>query len=587
MKQIILTLLSACALLTTGAQTRDLPGPTPNLQLVPAGSYVIAMDNTHQKSITGYFNLKAYGLVAYLLNNNVRIKWAIKAGKLKDAADISGVLADRVLPSFIQQNNPKDFKAGPFIISSTENDMAAVSNLIHSFYSEMGAYPKKGKDTDDKDGDKPIVEEPVDVTTDYRPQVYSLRTSVTVDIRYDLTGFKPKGAVLNNGGNERIHLNYFMDCSIPTINYGVASASMLLGSCYTFASEPHNSSIPDEAMKRLRAFIASGGNFLAQCAAIRTYENNPHGRFQTTTGIKDVNASIGTNLVYPNADLSFSQFEGAFNASDGGSLKNWKVVSNTSNNAHVHAGGTGSNSTTIGASVSKLKGKDDRGGLVFYVGNHSFKSNKEVAEINGIRMYMNAFLTPSLNLSCPANSPLAARLLTFEGSKTNSTIALKWRIAENELAEKFEIERSENGTVFTALAKIGGSQKSGEEQYSFTDNDTKGGKGLYRIKLTDKTGRSAYSKVLVFDSKGSTAPLKVINNPVNDKLVLSYYAAATKEIEVVIYNTTGRNVYQKKMQCPQGENVWTLPVTAFSMKGYYIVEVSDQNGRSTTKFLKN
>jgi hypothetical protein len=48
-------------------------------------------------------------------------------------------------------------------------------------------------------------------------------------------------------------------------------------------------------------------------------------------GITISNANIRTALLYPNPDLSFCQFEGAFNASSGGSLKNWKIAVSAAN----------------------------------------------------------------------------------------------------------------------------------------------------------------------------------------------------------------------------------------------------------------
>src|SRR5437868_5198948 len=70
------------------AQNTDLPNPDPNLQTAPAGSFIIAMDNTNQAN-PGYFNLKAYGMVVTLMDFDVRFRWVITAGKVKDGVDIN------------------------------------------------------------------------------------------------------------------------------------------------------------------------------------------------------------------------------------------------------------------------------------------------------------------------------------------------------------------------------------------------------------------------------------------------------------------------------------------------------------------
>ena len=89
MKSSVLSLLMLLPV-TFSLKAQDLPGATANLQTLSAGSYVIAMDNTLQTNTAGYFNLKAYGLVVYLLNNNVKLKWVIAAGRIKDGIDFSG-----------------------------------------------------------------------------------------------------------------------------------------------------------------------------------------------------------------------------------------------------------------------------------------------------------------------------------------------------------------------------------------------------------------------------------------------------------------------------------------------------------------
>ena len=75
------------------------------------------------------FNLKAYGLLVHLLNNNVKLKWIIKPGKLKDANDFS-VNASRVKPTTSAGAN-LDFAGGPFVIF--QQDTTGVAALVQAF----------------------------------------------------------------------------------------------------------------------------------------------------------------------------------------------------------------------------------------------------------------------------------------------------------------------------------------------------------------------------------------------------------------------------------------------------------------------
>ncbi len=373
---IILTLI-----IGNYAISQDLPNPPNNNVTLTSGSYVIAMDNNYQLGSTGYFNLKAYGLVVYLLNNNVPVKWAILSNKVKDGIDFS-VNATRIKPSVGTAAN-LDFRAGPFVIQSA--DLSGIANLIDAYNNTIS-------------------------NVNDRVKVYQTNAPVTVSQRYDLTGFKPKAILLNNGGNFKIHRQYLLNAGVTfsmnstqtqSLNWSLGVAEDLPGGCYTFASEAHwkarSAAEATSVVTNIRSFLNAGGNVLAECAAVRTYENAGH--FHSTGGINvnTENDYSGSSswVVYPNADLSYSQFCGAVNINKGGSLKNWTYSGSLLNNQHEHAVGSGSNNN-IGASAAKFRSSGS-GGMLYYLGNHNYDQTTQLDVLNGIRMYLNAFLTPSAN----------------------------------------------------------------------------------------------------------------------------------------------------------------------------------------------
>src|SRR5688572_33443475 len=100
---------------------QDIPGATASIQTAPAGSIVIAMDNTNQatstiNAATGtyLFNLKAYGLVTLFRNAGIYVNWVISTGKAKDGIDFTGT-AERIYPTYVAPQS-LDFRAGPFLI---------------------------------------------------------------------------------------------------------------------------------------------------------------------------------------------------------------------------------------------------------------------------------------------------------------------------------------------------------------------------------------------------------------------------------------------------------------------------------------
>lgn len=383
--KVILTLYTL-VVLQAFAYGQDLPNPPANLQTLPEESYVIAMDNQWQATAGPhpsfrYFNLKAYGLVVYLLNNNIKVKRVIRSGKQKDEVDFS-VSSRQIKPTAELVPALRDFKAGPYVIFGTDLLRVNINQLIDNYNNNYGGLSGINSDT-------------------AKVRVYKTTADVEVDVRYDLTGFKPKASILTDGSTlsglnyTQVHLLYMTLAGVPITNYTTGANTDLAVNCFTFASEPHNDYQNATVVSNIKNFVLAGGNFLAQCAAIRNYELL--GRFQSSGGIS-VSNSTPAAVYFPNADLNMSQFESGFSIRQGGSCQNWQYGSSAfANGAHAFVTNTNGyvgTSSLIGASASKLTGFTNPGGMAFYLGNHSYTKTDDYNHINGIRMYLNAFLTP-------------------------------------------------------------------------------------------------------------------------------------------------------------------------------------------------
>jgi hypothetical protein len=371
------------------------------------------------------------------------------------------------------------------------------------------------------------------------------------------------------------------DAGIPASNY-TTSAGDNLTNCFTFASEPHNDNTGaqvDSAIVHIRQFVQMGGNFLAECAAIMNYENNVLGRFQTTTGITNTTSNPYTGINYSNPDLSFSQIEGIFDGDLTGSVKNWSINAIPINNEHSHIKGIGASNASLNASVSKLK--TGAGGLVFYLGNHDY-TTANLQNINGIRMYMNAFLTPSI-----AMCALPLSLISFSGALKNGIAQLHWTVAENETGDHFELQSSTDGKNFSTLTTIPTTLNQGLESYSYIQNKVDG-TTFFRLKMINKSYSIVYSKVIVFKDKGekSDGRITVLENPVHGSLTFSYTTNNPGLSEISIFNSVGVKVYHTQVNAQAGMNSFSFPLSKNMSKGMYIVQVKNGTDVYQTKIIK-
>ncbi|MCX8071103.1 MAG: hypothetical protein N3C12_01445 [Candidatus Binatia bacterium] len=343
----------------------DLPPASPNIETIPAGSLVIPMDNDKQ-NMGAPFNLKAYGLVQRLLKAQIPVKWVIRTGKAKDGVDFSGQ-AERVLPS-AQAAGLTEFRGGPFVV---ETGFAAAALDVAMGYGNNVA-------------------------------VYRLTQAVEADVRYTLRQ-RAFVFVANDDNNASVHTAILLAAGfVAGEDYAVlarptTSAQLNANLCATIVTEPHydGSGDPNWAtvVAAVRDFLASGGNVLAQCKAIESYENHPtYGRFQTTNGVvKPGNSKTGFNYLVP--DLAFSQFVGDLH-DQGGATPRYALAQGSSfqNGGHAHIEYRGAGAGRFKASVSKLG--SEAGSLVFYLAGHDY-SGSSIESINGRRMYLNAVFHPA------------------------------------------------------------------------------------------------------------------------------------------------------------------------------------------------
>ncbi|MEP7074933.1 MAG: carboxypeptidase-like regulatory domain-containing protein [Acidobacteriota bacterium] len=394
----LLKILALVLVITAGAFTSAFAQAqgAQNTENVLVNSLVIPMDNTNQgPAATGAFNLRAYGLVNRLLQNNIPVKWAIKFNKAtKDTTDFTATVT-RVAGNDGVGSGSVNFAGGPFIVAPEYAALAlaqvtAFNNLV-------------GGTTDD-------------VT------VYQVTTQSVADIRYTVV-HKPKIAVGPDGGNfgTGVDQAVFAEAGIPTTDYtSVPDDLVNSSSCFTLAVQAHSTS--SAFVKNYQNFVSNGGNLLLQCASINTFENNPFsGHFQVTNnytvwGTNDNTDVTGGTLQYPNAGMPFNQFIGDINGDQDGAITDYinPTGSNFTNGNLIsvrNSGGTTHNGSVANAYIATVSDllPTVPGGNVFELGGHDYnrgQGNANLGNLNGKRMILNTIFVPVTrpcsNLSVPS-----------------------------------------------------------------------------------------------------------------------------------------------------------------------------------------
>lgn len=571
MKRLTLYLKIALLLLVppvgSDLKAQDYPLAIPNMQPVPAGTLVIAMDNINQSCSaptggTYLFNLKSYGLAIFMLDVNYKLQWAIRSGKLKDEIDFS-TAAERIAPSYTSAAT-RDFRAGPLLI--LPGDTAGATYAIKIFNNGL---PDSCK-----------------------VKVYRLTAPVVADIRYTLTR-PPKAALFNDSCD--IHRNFMEMASVPIMNYDcVPNALTLRSGCYTIATDPHT--VPGDLSPydadSIYNFVMAGGNFLAECEGIKTFETLK--KYQSVTGVVNdpptgLSAQFNNNVLYENADMAYGQFQGVFRPWTRGAVKVWTYGSATANNFYPVVRCRRNSDLTYQYSATVSKMTSDTGSVVFYLGNHEFFTNdchtcvagtvNGEAEVNGIRMYLNAVLVPSKFQRCVNifDIPLAVVMGEFTATRRVDGVAiLRWSSLTEKDNMVFNIEHSTDGSNFTGIGEVAGRGDTERGfEYDFLHKEVSKGINYYRLRMVSTTGKSTFSETRKIIIGHKQMPLNIYPNPVMGRANLLLDANDGERIQVNVIDLTGR-IVKEQVLVVKGQSA-TLALHDLS-RGMYSVVVYRESG---------
>jgi len=175
---------------------------------------------------------------------------------------------------------------------------------------------------------------------------------------------------------------------------------------------------------------------------------------------------------------------------------------------------------------------------------------------------------------------LALKDASFIATKTAAGVQLDWRSTTAEGPSLFTVERSANGSEFTAIGTVNAPATTAEAAQSFTDHTPPSPMAYYRVKSTDADGRITYSKTLVVRIDNSIGGMQVYPNPASSAIQLQL--TAPKGVVLIEVKDLGGRTVQTMQMVSQGNAVYTTMDISKLAKGVYTITA----GNSSTLLMK-
>jgi hypothetical protein len=184
----------------------------------------------------------------------------------------------------------------------------------------------------------------------------------------------------------------------------------------------------------------------------------------------------------------------------------------------------------------------------------------------------------------PALTILPVTLTSFQANLSNGIVKLNWATTREINSSHFVIEKSIDGTNYTAIGQVSSGAVNG--QYSFTDVTALSKLNYYRLKLVDADGKSNYSKVVLVRNDGSNVLVKMTPNPVKSALNVSFQSEQDQAVKIHFFDQLGRQVKRYNMQASKGLNAITLTDLDGLPAGNYTVEIVGESIRAREQIVK-
>ena len=205
----------------------------------------------------------------------------------------------------------------------------------------------------------------------------------------------------------------------------------------------------------------------------------------------------------------------------------------------------------------------------------AYSGNVTAGTVIGFRVravdnsYGNATFT--ITSFSPPGGILPVRLSAFTAKPQGAKVLLQWTAATEINTSHYEIERSAEGTGFSAIGQVAAGAPA--LQYSFTDQSPLPGTNLYRLRMVDQDGSFSYSAIKAVTLATTTAQ-DVYPNPATTSVTITIKAESRVVETLQLYNTAGVLLKEETLTLSPGINKKQLGIASLPAGIYWIKAAS-------------
>lgn len=195
------------------------------------------------------------------------------------------------------------------------------------------------------------------------------------------------------------------------------------------------------------------------------------------------------------------------------------------------------------------------------------------------------FATSDFTINADGSLPvhLTSFTVVAEGSRTK----ISWSTASEQNNDRFEIERSTNGTNFNKLTTVKASGTTTDaRQYSVYDYSPAKGMNYYRLVQYNKDGKPTNYGIKTANFKsGGVISLSVYPNPVVKDFGVRLMNYEGKSVTATLFDMTGKQIHKQVIQTATGQIDYQLNLNKKPASGNYILQLAGEGINETVQVI--
>ncbi|MBP6432762.1 MAG: T9SS type A sorting domain-containing protein [Ferruginibacter sp.] len=183
--------------------------------------------------------------------------------------------------------------------------------------------------------------------------------------------------------------------------------------------------------------------------------------------------------------------------------------------------------------------------------------------------------TRALVLSVRPLSVMPIKLIEFYGIGDKERNTILWTTTNESKLQKYEVQRSDDGIIFTTISTVKPLNSNNITKYSIVDNLFFYGDNYYRLKIINDDGTFTFSQIITLRNDAiKTQIVNIYPNPIINEVSVQFTSSSTKIINYIITDITGRQVDNGLLSITKGNTKQIINCRKFRT-GTYSIKFGD------------